>query len=471
MAKTDHQGTSSGSQPSDSVLPNATAKPGPLKPGDKAEVTAIQQRTINADADVGLVTRAAASLSRAAVELLRREPFFGHILGGIPRHFTEKITTMAVGLRGDAVQLLINPRFILEELIRREDRVAVLKHEVLHIVFKHLFRTTDRRQCTRIWNIAADLVVNQYVPPFQLPDGAILLSSFPDAHFSSNEAVEVYYDALIRLQENGKRRFGASPLGSAALDSMLSGNLPSDHSYWATGNASELDMEPTGAAVPSFVRELLSEAIDDQILRAHARTIAGRGTVPEWMERVVGELTERRKPRVNWQRTLRLFASSGQRTRMIITSRRESKRFESIAGAGRVAGLMVKRYQRIAVIIDTSGSVGQVQLQMFFAEIRGISRQGAEIVVVECDSEVRRSYPYKGRTPEIVRGGGGTSFEPALRWLREQREQRFDACVYLTDGEGSAPETKPPCPLLWVIVDGTGGDHLRFGRQMLLEGC
>jgi hypothetical protein len=87
------------------------------------------------------------------------------------------------------------------------------------------------------------------------------------------------------------------------------------------------------------------------------------------------------------------------------------------------------------------------------------------------DSEVRRSYPYKGRTPEIVRGGGGTSFEPALRWLREQRGQRFDACIYLTDGEGSPPETKPPCPLLWVIVDGTGGDHLPFGRQILLDGC
>ena len=151
-----------------------------------------------------------------------------------------------------------------------------------------------------------------------------------------------------------------------------------------------------------------------------------------------------------------------------MTTRRESKRYEGIAGLGRVAGLMAKRYQRIAVIIDTSGSVGQAQLQMFFAEIRGIYRQGTQIVVVECDSDVRRSYLYKGCTPEIVYGDGGTSFEPALRWLREQRGERFDACIFFTDGEGGAPETSPPCPLLWVIVNGAGGDHLRFGRQILL---
>ena len=425
----------------------------------------------SAPRDGNLLARAAEELSRAIIELLRREPFFGHVVGGVSRYFTEKIPTMAVGLRGNTVQLLVNPRFLLEELPRAEDRVAVLKHEVLHVVFKHLFRHPGRQRDARIWNIAADLVVNQYVPPCQLPDGAILLSSFPVARLEPDQTVDGYYEALIALQESGNRYFGATPLGTAALRSMLSGDPQSDHSQWAMGCASEIDAEPTGSAVPKVVQELLSDSIDEQILRAHARMIAGRGTVPEWLERVVGELTERRKPRVNWQRTLRLFVSSGQRTRMSMTSRRESKRYESVEGLERVAGLMVKRYQRIAVIIDTSGSVGAEQLQMFFAEIQGISRQGAEIVVVECDAEVKGSYRYNGRAPEVVRGGGGTSFEPALRWLHDQRGQRFDACIYLTDGEGDAPETKPPCPLLWVIVNGAGGEHLRFGRQILLEGC
>jgi predicted metal-dependent peptidase len=446
MAKINQPEESSGSQRCDPGLPSAPR-------------------------DGNLLAMAAEELSRAIIELLRREPFFGQVVGGLSRYFTEKIPTMAVGLRGNTVQLLVNPRFLLEGLPRAEDRVAVLKHEVLHVVFKHLFRVSGPLHDARIWNIAADLVVNQYVPPFQLPEGAILLSSFSDARLAPDQTVDGYYEALIALQESGNRYFGATPLGTAALRSMLSSTPQSDHSHWAMGSVGELDAEPTGAAVPKYLQELLSDAIDEQILRARDRTIASRGTMPDWMERIVGELAAHRKPRVNWRRTLRLFASSSQRTRMVMTTRRESKRYEGIAGLGRVAGLMAKRYQRIAVIIDTSGSVGQAQLQMFFAEIRGIYRQGTQIVVVECDSDVRRSYLYKGCTPEIVYGDGGTSFEPALRWLREQRGERFDACIFFTDGEGGAPETSPPCPLLWVIVNGAGGDHLRFGRQILLEGC
>jgi hypothetical protein len=43
------------------------------------------------------------------------------------------------------------------------ERIAVLKHETLHLVFKHLFR--NRKYCTNsfLYNIAADLVVNQYI--------------------------------------------------------------------------------------------------------------------------------------------------------------------------------------------------------------------------------------------------------------------------------------------------------------------
>ena len=56
-------------------------------------------------------------------------------------------------------------------------------------------------------------------------------------------------------------------------------------------------------------------------------------------------------------------------------------------------------------------------------------------------------------------GGGGTSFDPPLAWLREQRGQRFDGCIYLTDGQAPTPVVKSPCPILWVITAGNGS-HL-----------
>ena len=68
-----------------------------------------------------------------------------------------------------------------------------------------------------------------------------------------------------------------------------------------------------------------------------------------------------------------------------------------------------------------------------------------------------------------MKGGGGTSFEPVMKWLKNT-STRFDGCVYLTDGFSEAPETKPPCKLLWVVSGGEGGEHLRYGRQIILQG-
>ena len=41
-------------------------------------------------------------------------------------------------------------------------------------------------------------------------------------------------------------------------------------------------------------------------------------------------------------------------------------------------------------------------------------KQGAEIVVLECDAEVKRKYSYSGKFQKYISGGGGTLFDPVL---------------------------------------------------------
>ena len=117
-------------------------------------------------------------LSRWVIKLLLREPFFAHFLGQVSRVISEDITeTAAVGLTNKAISLYINPKFFMQELNSTDERVAVLKHEVLHLVFKHLYRHQTNWD-SKTANIAADIVVNQYVSPWPLPKGAILLGQF-----------------------------------------------------------------------------------------------------------------------------------------------------------------------------------------------------------------------------------------------------------------------------------------------------
>jgi len=117
--------------------------------------------------------------------------------------------------------------------------------------------------------------------------------------------------------------------------------------------------------------------------------------------------------------------------------------------------------------VDTSGSIGAETLAAFFAEIALIQRSGADVVVIEADAAVQNVYPFRGRVPEQAGGGGGTDFNPAFRWLREVSRQRFDGCIYLTDGYADTPSVRPPCRLLWVVTkDGRTGDHLPWGKSI-----
>ena len=89
---------------------------------------------------------------------------------------------------------------------------------------------------------------------------------------------------------------------------------------------------------------------------------------------------------------------------------------------------------RIAVLVDTSGSIGRRELRQFVTEIYEISRTSrSEVVVIPWDARVYD--PITVRSPNDVkkielRGGGGTVIYPALR---KALELRADVNVILSD--------------------------------------
>jgi predicted metal-dependent peptidase len=143
--------------------------------------------------------------------------------------------------------------------------------------------------------------------------------------------------------------------------------------------------------------------------------------------------------------------------------KRISKRY------GTRPGTRIKRYSKLAIALDTSGSVDDDTLSTFFSEIHSIWKHGAEVVIIECDAEVQQTYPYRGQTPQDVAGRGGTAFDPVFEHLNQNRQQQFDGCIYLTDGWADTPEVRPPCKVLWVIcADGTD-EYVNFGPAIQLQ--
>ncbi|MBI5513425.1 MAG: hypothetical protein HY909_06620 [Deltaproteobacteria bacterium] len=389
-------------------------------------------------------------LSRCVIQLLLHEPFFGHLLGAVPRRADGSTPTACVALEGGRCVLAVNPGFFMKTLRKGTERVAVVKHEALHLLFRHLLRFDRKRHDHLVFNLAADLVVNQFITnPFKLPEGAIVLGTFPDLGLEPDKTVEWYYDKLKKLRDESSA--GACPKAREAFDKIAAASgWHSDHGRWGLGDPASQDVAGTE------LDRLVVQARD----RAGPR---GYGALPNPLKELIAAALERRSPKVDWRRALRIFSASARRTRIASTYQRQSRRY------GTLPGIKVKRYQRMAVVVDTSGSISDEDLSEFFTEIHALWRQGADVTVLEADAAVQHVWTYAGRLPSKVGGRGGTDFNPAFQWLQDERRKGvWDGCIYLTDGVAPTPSVRPPCKLLWVLTRDGKGEHLPWGRVVKL---
>ena len=394
-----------------------------------------------------IINKANDAVAKAGVELLRKEPFYAHVLSNLSRIVSEDIPTMAVSYKDNEFRLWVNPNFTVKELSDKE-RIAVLKHEILHIVFKHLFRS--RGNDHELENIAADLVVNQYVNPWPLPNGALLLSSFPDLNLLPEQTFEWYYEKLRDLRKsNASDKY---PKSKDVLDSIeKNNNNRGNHGLW--GIEKHNGENPNEKVTDIAIQKLIEQAI----FKTGTKNI---GDLPLGIKREL--LNFNQKPKISWKRILRIFSNSCGKTKLASTRRKESTRFPGNPGT------KIKRLQHIAVAIDTSGSIDEITLQLFWSEIIGIQKSGAKITIIECDCEIQKVWELnrKSEIPKL-KGGGGTSFDPVFSWLNKNRNLGIGGCVYFTDGYGAKPEIKPNCSVLWALYKAAENtSHLTPGKAL-----
>ena len=95
----------------------------------------------------------------------------------------------------------------------------------MHIAFGHLL-LRDLYSNHKLFNIAADLEINQYILESKLPEGGLLLSSFPELNLPTKAGTKKYYELLEQAQEDG-----SSPSLDNLMDQM-DGNSQHCHSTW-----------------------------------------------------------------------------------------------------------------------------------------------------------------------------------------------------------------------------------------------
>jgi predicted metal-dependent peptidase len=344
--------------------------------------------------------------------------------------FTKEVPTAAT----DGDNLILNPdTFFTYDL---DKRLFIVAHEILHCILDHcgmmhrlLKSGVPYSDGTRLpydqktMNIATDLVIN-----------AILIESgigSYDKDWLYDPAKATGKDSSIDVY---RAIYKKPPPGGQGFDEHLApGSSTGKDSVTATSQR--------------------SQAKWDQAVIAGATAAKAMGRLPAGLERFFTEMLE---PQVEWKEHIKSMISRRLGTggydwrkpdRRLIT-----RDIYGPARSGFGAGTVV-------VACDTSGSIGEKELNMFLAEMAGIMSdvRPRELIVMWCDAEINRvDYCDEEGDIEDLRckgtlGGGGTSFIPVFDEIAK-RGLEPDALVYLTDLMGTFPAQAPEYPVIWGHV-------------------
>lgn len=363
-----------------------------------------------------------------------------------------------------------------------EETAAVLVHEVSHLLRIHAERQEAISAEPALWNIAADLEINDDIRAagLELPGEAL----YPkDEGVPENLTAEEYYGILMKGLEkvrtklarsggkgdDGKEEGAPTPgAGSGACGGCAGNPRNGEHTEDQASGRSDLEMTRIRREVAEDIRQSVK---------------SGRGTVPGHWQRWADE--QLKPPQVPWRQKLAraLRRSIAYRPGAVDYHYKRPSRRQAGIGYGRGKPIMPALYApvpNVKVIVDTSGSMGSKELVEAASETGGIlAAAGADVGFCACDAEVQNIQQVRSlrEVLALMHGGGGTDFRPPIEAMIKQRPMP-DVVVFITDGQGPAPEVAPPFKLIWVLVGDHrcrpyagdyNGDHVTYGEFVEID--
>lgn len=361
--------------------------------------------------------------TEAISKLLVAHPFYAVLIMQLLR-VSESTAVPTAGT--DSVNLFVNPTWFGKLTI--DERVFVLAHEVLHVVYQHPQRTKawmdrgigpDLKQFNpKKMNVAQDYVINDTLVKGgmkSMPVGGML-----NPQFTYEDLADDVYCKL--------------PDDEANKDD---GNFD-HHMAPAEGN------EPGKEAGPS-------EADIARALKSAEVTAKAQGKMPATAQRVVDQYCE---PQVSWRDEIRMGVTQIAGKDAATWVRPNRKRM-ALPPHIYMPGTADHRAGTIALYGDTSGSVSNQEWKHFFGEMAAIVEElnPEACFIGSCDAYA--TDPERVTSPEDVLsyvpvGGGGTDMTAIFDAL-ERNEVCPDVLVILTDGYTPFGE-QPGYEVIWVIT-------------------
>jgi len=228
---------------------------------------------------------------------------------------------------------------------------------------------------------------------------------------------------------------GKSPVGKGKCGGCAAGHTDADIIEKAKAQHGELPNGPTSTEADSVRKEAAKKAV------AAARG-EGRGFAPAGLTRECEGILE--PPKVRWQETLRSVIANGVEA----CRGADDYSFSKFRERGEFF-LPRTESQRVtvAVVADTSGSMGEADLLRVLSETSRILRLDSvgEVWWVPTDARAEKATPLKtiAQARDRMHGGGGTNMGEGLRAAATIKPNRPDVTIVVTDGDTDWPSARP----------------------------
>jgi predicted metal-dependent peptidase len=396
-----------------------------------------------------------------------RWPYLSTLLFNLKIVESQEVSTLAVD---EGWRMYYSPEFVMAQT--PEALATMVLHEALHCVNQHgpRFRALTQPSERHVaWNSAGDVGINHVLDEAHMPWGEFEPLRFSHlAKFDVKPEMtteKIYFSIVDYINEHPDEFQGQSDCGS-----VIGGKA---RSYEIARNNSN------NPAIKSDQQDVIRDQVAQEVIN-FART-KGIGSLPGFLLRWAQDLLE---PKIDWRKA---FAGAFRSSLATVLGRRDyvytrpSRRQSAMRTGSHEIILPSMRKPAppaIAVVMDTSGSISNDEINMFLTEVDGIVKANGisqGVTVIPCDMEVGEIQKLRSRGAIAtlkLHGGGGTDMGVGIAAAGNLRPTP-KIVIVLTDGYTGWPEDLPK-GVETLIVCLTVAESLEttptWAKKILIEG-
>ena len=339
-----------------------------------------------------------------------RWPYLSTIIFSLKLIPAPDLPTLAVD---NGWRMYYNPQFVMQQTA--EVLATMVLHEALHCINQHGRRFESLNQPSEMhdaWNMSGDANINQTLDEANFPWG-----DFSPVRFETLKTYGVengmttetaFFKILKHFEKNPEEPKNLSDCGSVSGGNSRGYEIPKS--------------DTSNPAIKNDQQDVIRDRVAQEILKSYREK--GAGSVPGNLLRWAQDLLQ---PQVKWQTVLAgavrasLANSTGRRDYVFTRpSRRQGINTDSEIEIV-LPAMRKPTPPNIAVIIDTSGSVADSEINTFLTEVESVARSNGvanSITVIPCDTAVGEIMKVKSmanvRSMQL-KGGGGTDLREGFK--------------------------------------------------------